>query len=129
MKQSKNLVAAILLAFLLGPIGLFYASIWGGLIMTFTPIVFAILFSDGSIINAFAILFTYGLLTFVIYWPLCIVWAAIATIRHNKKVNEEEYYEQEIEKSYESSSPDEKMVEWLKANPTKGINDYFASNK
>ena len=37
-KSPKSVGIAILLTFLLGPIGLFYASVSGGLIMTFTPI-------------------------------------------------------------------------------------------
>ena len=44
VKQTKSIGIAILLTLLFGPLGLFYASVTAGLIMTFTPVLFYILF-------------------------------------------------------------------------------------
>ena len=65
---EKSLVAAILLTLFFGPLGLFYASITGGVVMLVGGIVFTI------------ITLGFGLL---IVYPICIVWAIVATNSYN----------------------------------------------
>ena len=38
-KPQKSVGLGILLALILGPIGLFYSSVLGGLVMTFAPVI------------------------------------------------------------------------------------------
>lgn len=68
---GKSMGAALVLTFFFGPLGLFYATVFGGLIMLML----------GAIVG----LFTFGLGTFFV-WPLCMVWAAIAIERHNRRL-------------------------------------------
>jgi hypothetical protein len=70
MITPKNLALALLLATLLGPFGLFYATVPGAMILLLVGIVLA--------------MFTFGL-GFFLVWPLCIIWAAIAVISSNKR--------------------------------------------
>jgi hypothetical protein len=60
---GKSVGIAIILTFLLGPLGMFYSTIWGAVIM--------------MVISILAAMLTLGL-SFLITWPICIIWAAIA---------------------------------------------------
>jgi hypothetical protein len=73
--EKKNMIAALVLALFLGPIGLLYASVTGGIIMLAINAITLIL----SIV-------TFGLLTpiFGLSWLTCLVWAALAVDRKNK---------------------------------------------
>ena len=70
-KTEKNLGIAVVLAAIFGPLGLFYASIIGGFIMV------AVSFLVGLLTFGVGLLFT---------WPLCILWAYLATKRYNAKL-------------------------------------------
>lgn len=66
---QKNMALALVLSFFFGPLGLFYASITGGIVMLILSIVFAIVTLGISII-------------FTI--PACMIWAAIAVNNYNQ---------------------------------------------
>lgn len=59
----KNPKLALLLAALFGPVGLFYTSVVGGLLMSLIGFVLAV--------------FTVGVGLFFV-WPVCILWAYVA---------------------------------------------------
>ena len=69
--QTKNMGVAIILTVLFGPLGMFYSTIVGAVVM--------------SILSAIIGLLTAGF-GLVITWPICVVWAAIATSNYNKKL-------------------------------------------
>jgi len=69
--NRKSMGLAIVLVFFFGPFGLFYSSTTGGLVMTFFGIPF--------------IIFTLFLGVFFV-WPICIVWAIIATNNYNNSM-------------------------------------------
>ena len=68
---TKSLLVAILLAVSLGPIGLFYASVIGALVML--------------VITAIIGFLTFGFDLFVPY-IICIIWAVVAVNSHNKTI-------------------------------------------
>ena len=68
---TKSMGLAILLTVLFGPIGMFYSTIWGAIIMI--PI------------SAVVGFFTVGI-GLLVTWPICIIWTAVATSSHNKKL-------------------------------------------
>lgn len=65
---TKSVGVALLLSFFFGPLGLFYATVTGGVVMLIVSFVVA--------------LFTFGLGLFIT-WPICVVWSAIAASNHN----------------------------------------------
>ena len=68
--STKSPGIAILLTILLGPIGMFYSTIWGAIVMLIvTGVVFLLTFGFGTVLT----------------WPVCIVWAALAAASHNKR--------------------------------------------
>ena len=68
--SSKNVMVAFLLSFFFGPLGMFYSTVSGALIMLVISIVVGI--------------FTLGFGLFIT-WPICIIWACVAAGNHNKK--------------------------------------------
>lgn len=66
--SEKSVGVAILLTVLFGPLGMFYSTVAGGLIMLVVSIVFAAC--------------TFGL-SLLITWPICIIWAAVAASNSN----------------------------------------------
>jgi hypothetical protein len=69
--STKNVGIAILLAFLFGPLGMFYSTISGAIVMLILyPIV-------GFL--------TIGLGLFILH-PIAIIWAAVAANTYNKKL-------------------------------------------
>jgi hypothetical protein len=68
--RPKSIVAAFFLTLLFGPLGLLYASIAGGIIMTILSIILVPL--------------TAGIAGLII-WPITIVWAVIAAAASKKK--------------------------------------------
>ena len=155
VKSTKSVGVGILLTLLLGPIGLFYSTIWGGIIMTFFPVlILGIMFlgigTESEFIMVIGGLVSIGYIFF--YWLICMIWSAIAIKQYNKNILDQSnsnisYYP--VSTSYESISypgSENKQItfketnlyplenigedvpniqEWLKANPTKGINDYY----
>lgn len=73
IRQPKSQGLGLLLTFLLGPIGLLYATTLGGLILA--PLAFLI----G--------IFTFGIGA-LITWPLAVLWSIIAISRHNRKLSQ-----------------------------------------
>lgn len=74
LRAPKSQGIGLLLTFLLGPIGLLYATTLGGLILA--PLAFVI----G--------IFTFGLGA-LITWPVAILWSILAISLHNRKLNRE----------------------------------------
>ncbi|MGB3079005.1 MAG: hypothetical protein WBB31_08030 [Saprospiraceae bacterium] len=60
---------AILLLVLFGPLGMFYSTISGAIIM--------------MVVCGIIAIFTFGLL---LTWPICIIWAAVAASNYNMKL-------------------------------------------
>ena len=67
---DKSVGIAIILTVLLGPLGMFYSTVVGGIIMTIVSFLVAI--------------FTFGI-GLLITWPICIIWAAVAVKKHGIK--------------------------------------------
>ena len=64
----RSMGVAIILTIMLGPVGLFYASVLGGFVMLVLSLVAAV--------------FTFGPSLFLT-WPSCVVWAMIAVGTHD----------------------------------------------
>ncbi len=79
LMPTKSMGAGILLALFFGPLGLFYSSVWGGLIMLVLGGVLAVV---GGVLTGglglIPILFLIGVVS--------VIWAAIAVNGHNKKI-------------------------------------------
>jgi hypothetical protein len=71
MAPPKSMAAALLLTFFFGPLGLFYASITGGIVMLIVTFVAAAL--------------TFGV-SLLVTFPICMIWAAIATSNYNARL-------------------------------------------
>jgi len=69
--STKSMGISIILTVFFGPLGMLYSTIWGGIIML--------------VISAVVGLLTFGL-GLLITWPICIIWAAVATNSYNKKL-------------------------------------------
>jgi hypothetical protein len=67
--SPKNVGIAILLTFIFGPVGMFYSTIVGAVIMCVISLLVGI-FTLG-----FGLIFT---------WPICIIWGAVSAHLHNK---------------------------------------------
>jgi hypothetical protein len=67
----KSVGVALLLAFLFGPLGLFYASVTGGIVMLIVSVVLALM--------------TYGI-SILLTLPICMIWAAVAANNHNARL-------------------------------------------
>ena len=70
-QAPKNMGVALILTFLFGPLGLFYSTVKGGIIM----VVLALLIG----------IFTLGL-GLPLVWIPCVIWAYIATNKYNKEL-------------------------------------------
>ncbi len=155
VKSTKSVGIGILLTFLIGPIGLFYSTVWGGIIMTFSPIVLLVfLFLGMSIESEFiqAISGVTIIVYLVFWWLICMIWSAIAIKQYNKRImNQSKYNISYHPVNTTTGSPSylenntkqlafretnllpvenlnsdvPNIQDWLKANPNKGINDYY----
>lgn len=67
----KSMAASLVLTFFFGPLGLFYASVTGGIVMLLITFVAAAL--------------TFGVSVFIT-WPICMIWAAVATTNYNARL-------------------------------------------
>jgi len=67
----KSVGISLLLTFLFGPLGMFYSTIWGGLIMSVLSLIVGFLTAG------------FGL---IVIWPISIIWGAVATSSYNKKL-------------------------------------------
>ena len=73
-KSTKSMGIALLLTALFGPLGMFYSTIIGAIVMFAIYIGFSI------------ITFGFGLAFLFLLNPLCMIWAAIAANSYNKKL-------------------------------------------
>lgn len=91
---KKSVIVALALTFLFGPLGLFYASVWGALLMILVDVAALVLLMSSAVSLAVlggsfaAIGLVGGLIWLVlVQWPACMVWALVACLRHNGKIN------------------------------------------
>lgn len=149
VKHTKSVGIAILLTLLFGPLGLFYASVFGGIIMCILPIVlFVILWVSLGTVGAESLAFT-SLSALLIYaalgWLICIIWAAIAINRYNNKImKKSSHFQSNNQPNYiinspsvpnnnltsAKDSPKENIQkptygEWKAKNPYRTLNDYY----
>jgi len=71
VKTEKSMGITILLTILFGPLGMFYSTITGAIVMMIVSVLVAI------------VTLGFGLL---ITWPICIIWAAVATKNYNNNL-------------------------------------------
>jgi len=71
VKAEKSMGITILLTIFFGPLGMLYSTVTGAIIMIIVNVIVAI------------ITLGFGLL---ITWPVCIIWAAVATNKYNKSL-------------------------------------------
>ncbi len=69
--NQKSVGVTILLTVLFGPLGMFYSTVAGGIVMFLLSLLVGI--------------FTLGF-GLIVTWPICIIWAVIATNTKNKKL-------------------------------------------
>jgi hypothetical protein len=68
---TKSAGISIILTILFGPLGMFYSTVIGGLIMMVVSVIL------GLITLGFGLLVT---------WPICVIWGAAAVGSYNKKL-------------------------------------------
>ncbi len=150
-RSHKSVGLALILAFFFGPFGLFYASLTGGLIMTLTPILLYVslllgLLQDNPILAALSL----GILLIfaLAYWLIILIWAVVSVKNYNDDVDAEADRQFQLFAAMASKEQPKVIVnispgtdagqpavttsdkpslqEWLKSNPGKSVNDYFA---
>ena len=153
-KSTKSVGIAILLTFLFGPIGQFYASVIGGLIMTFMPIFLTVLSLVGlAQKNSSLFGWSFGILVVfsLTYWLINIIWAVISVSKYNREIEEDAKKQVAMWNSNHHHNPNQfetninqkayglkttmqeqikvttkpNLQEWLRDNPGNTINDYF----
>lgn len=141
-KPTKSKGIAILLVLIFGPIGLFYASIRAGIIMTILPIIvlgiITVSLISGNamfLLGSLGVAFAFG----IFYWIICLIWTVNAVDIYNEKIERgafthqnqpfnsqyDNYQNKNLISSENESGKNKEFREWFKNNPTKGINDYF----
>lgn len=78
-KSTKSVGIAVLLVVIFGPLGMFYSTIGGAILMTIlAPIILAALFFTGN----------WGslILLAIMYYPICMIWAGNAASNYNQKI-------------------------------------------
>jgi len=151
MENKKSLGLAVVLTLFFGPLGLFYATVSGGLIMCLAPfILFGILIFGAFADSTFLVASSFFLIMIfaISYWVICVIWAATAVSSHNSEVSEKEKQAEllrminysrpsdiSLNISYDSkrisdqelqlNSDRPSLQEWRKKNPKSSINDYY----
>jgi len=69
--SPKNVGISIILTILFGPLGMFYSTVLGAIVMIVISVIVAILTVG------------FGL---ILTWPVCVIWGALAASSHNKKL-------------------------------------------
>jgi hypothetical protein len=88
-KSPKSYGVGILLILALGPIGLFYASVLGGIVMTFIfPIGLAVLFLVKIIPIELTILLIPGV---ILYYIIVLIWGIVAINSYNRRIENNAY--------------------------------------
>lgn len=72
VKPIKSMGTSIILTVLFGPLGMLYSTILGGIIMIVVSAVVGLLTAGTGLI---------------VTWPICIIWAAVATSSYNKNLS------------------------------------------
>ena len=72
VKAEKSMGITILLTIFFGPLGMLYSTVTGAIVMIIVNIIVAII--------------TLGFGLFIT-WPVCIIWAAVATNKYNKSLD------------------------------------------
>ena len=149
--KTKSLAWAIVLTLIFGPLGLFYASISGGLIMTLTPLALFVLFLLGTVTQSSILLASSGILLVVFvlsYWIICVIWAATSVSNYNNKVINDSRHEEFLRLLDENNQANNKIVQnvipteitkfadnqnldqptikvWKQQNPHMSISEYY----
>ena len=71
VKSTKSVGLSVVLALFFGPLGMFYSTIVGAVVML--------------IVNLAVAVFTAGI-GLLFTWPVCMLWAGIATSNHNNSL-------------------------------------------
>jgi len=71
VSAPKSVGIAIILTVLFGPLGMFYSTIVGAIIMMIISLIVAMLTAGIGLI---------------LTWPMCIIWGALAAKLHNNKL-------------------------------------------
>ena len=69
--SPKSVGISIILTILFGPLGMFYSTVGGAIIM--------------MILSAIVAVFTFGF-GLIFTWPICVIWGAVAASGHNSKI-------------------------------------------
>lgn len=69
--STKSVGVSLILTILFGPLGMFYSTIWGGIIMMVTSVILALITAGFSLI---------------ITWPICVIWGALAVSGENRRI-------------------------------------------
>ncbi len=80
--RPKSVIIGILAAIFFQPFGLFYSSLWGGIVMT-------LLLVTGYVVYYLIGQSPYSFMFFWIQPPVNIIWSIIAVTRHNRKMMKE----------------------------------------
>ena len=70
-RSTKSVGIGLLLTFLFGPIGMLYATIWGGLLM--------------MVVNLAVGIATFGI-GLLFTWPIQLIWVTLSIRSYNKKL-------------------------------------------
>ena len=145
--RTKSLGWAIVLTLIFGPLGLFYASVSGGLIMTLTPFALLVLLILGEVSQSSILLASSAILLVIFalsYWIICVIWAATSVTNNNNKVINDARHEEflrildennqivknaipkEITKISDNQNLDQPTIKvWQKQNSNRSINEYY----
>src|SRR5438552_3606115 len=90
-KPTKSKGIAALLVFLFGGIGLFYASVTGGIIMGIVAPIASFFFLFLGIITSTISLFALVIVFCCLYYIICLIWALKAVNNYNQTLISESY--------------------------------------
>lgn len=76
---TKSVGLAIILTVLFGPLGMFYTTIWGGIIMS--VVFLLVVMVVGSLTLGLGLVVVLPIL-----WAICVLWAAMASNSYNRKL-------------------------------------------
>lgn len=76
--STKSVGIAILLTFLFGPLGMFYSTILGAIIMLIVTI--------GGLLSMVIFPFNFFGIPLILIWPVSIIWGALAAHFYNKRL-------------------------------------------
>ena len=134
-KPIKSKTVAVLLIHFLGPFGLFYSSVFYGVVMCFAvPVLWSTLFFyNYTSLLEMNLSGEFLIISFVGYYIFLWLFAFMGVSNYNNKIIEEANYQQEILNSYQANAvskvtdnEDKILFDWLKRNPDKSIDDFYA---